>query len=234
MFTSTNKPIPTNTPTATLIPYQIFGRLFKEGFDSIGVSVNRNTGNLDSRNTHFDIRIPEECKQNPGDCPVYSPADGTIWEILGFGDPKGSEGWSIGIRLSQKPKGIEEVLEQFDIDPENVSGYGIHVAHLIGVNEEMEPGDYIEKGALLGGGVSWEIDPEPKVAYVLYIWYDNKQIQVSPCSVENTGSFCGVCYQYDGYCPETNLNFPEGGIHWWDESSPFWDTHDITIYDYAN
>lgn len=221
-------PLPSTTPTPDT---QIHGRVFQEGFDSIGVSCNINTGNLNSQNTHFDIRVPEEFWHNSIDCPVYSPADGTIWEIASL-DEAGEK--VIRFYLSKKPKGIDRVLEQLEIDPKNVTRYGFHIGHLIRINESLKIGDNVEKGTLLSEGVCCEGWPEPGIAYVIYIWYDTKIIQISPCSVENTASFCGVCYQYEGYCHETDLNFPEGGIEWWDERDSFWDTHELSLHEYAN
>ena len=213
-------------PNPTPIPLTL-GRIFTDGYTPLGVSVNINTGNLNSRNTHFDIKVPKECWDTPTDCPIFSPASGTIWEIYGVGNPKGSEGYAIGFLLDAPPKGIERVLQELNIKPYSVTGYGTHVGHIIDLNPKLKPGDHIEKGDLLANGV---IDlPEPGIAQVLYIWYAGKQIQVSPCSVENEAPYCGVCYQYDDYCPETDMNFPNGGIQWWDENDPFWNTHVLSL-----
>lgn len=226
----THQPTKTPSPTWTSMPEptpQSFGRIFTDGYTPLGVSANINTGNLDSRNTHFDIRVPKECWETPTDCPIFSPASGTIREIYGVGDPKGSQGNVIGFRLDAPPKGIERVLREFGIDPKSVTGYGTHVGHIIDLNPQLKLGDHIEKGDLLANGVA-DI-PEPGIAQVLYIWYANQQIQVSPCSVDNESPDCGVCYQYNDYCPETNMNFPNGGIQWWDENDPFWDTHELSL-----
>jgi len=239
-ITETYTPSPTATlevtvastlvPSPTPVPYQILGRIFAEGNDSAGVSCNINTGSLDSKNTHYDVAIPRECRAKPNNCPVFSPVDGSVWEIYGLGNPKGSGGgYVISINLSQPPEGIENVLTQLNINPTTVYGYSIHLGHLVGINTDLEAGTTIAKGMLLADGVYNTNMPEPKVAYVLYIKYYNALVQVSPCSVVNISSgFCGICFQYDGPCPETDMNFPVGGIEWWYENDPFWDTHKLS------
>lgn len=214
-------------PSPTSIQYQILGRIFPEGYDSAGVSANRNTGNPDSRNTHFDVAVPRKCRENSNNCPVISPVNGVVWEIYAIGNPKGSEGYVISINLSQPPEGVEKVVEQLGLDLRKTYEYSIHLGHLVGLNPDLKIGAPVKKGMLIADGV--KKDPEPGVAYVLYINIkSNHWLQVSPCSVVNTSSFCGVCYQYRGDCPETNLNYPNGGIQWWNEEDPFWQTHKLS------
>ena len=232
-------PIPTSSPTLTPAPTvttlpsppptpvtQILGRVYKEGWDSLGMSANINTGNPDSRDTHVDAIIPIEYRNNLTNCPIYSPVDGIVWEIYSVGNPKGSGGQVISIHLSDPPLGIEEALQNLNINPKNVTRYSIHIAHIIGLEPELKAGVQVKKGMLLAKGVDEE--PEPKISYILYIWIGNRLLQINPCSVTNTISFCGVCYQYNGDCPETLENYPDGGIGWWDESDPFWDTHELS------
>ncbi len=220
--TSTLTPTATITPSQTPAP-QTLSNIFPAEYQSLGVSANRNTGSQDSQNTHYDVIVPSEYFINPSNCNVISPVNGKVREIYKIGNPKGSAGSVIAIDLSLPPQGIEQVLKEFSINPVSVNGYSVHLGHLESLNPDIQVGLSVDKGTLLANGVNH--DPEPKVAYVLYIWYRNGMIQVSPCSVANEASFCGVCYQYDGYCPETNMNFPDGGIQWWDEGDPFWDTH---------
>jgi hypothetical protein len=227
--TATLIPTSTSTLTPTIIPSltptpQTLGPVFPAKYQSLGVSANRNTGSQDSQNTHYDVIVPPEYFNNPSSCNVISPVNGKVREIYQIGNPRGSAGSVIAIDLSLPPQGIEQVLTEFNINPTRVNGYSVHLGHLENLNPEIQVGVSVEKGTLLANSVNH--DPEPKVAYVLYIWYgNNKMIQVSPCSVANYASFCGVCYQYDGFCPETNMNFPDGGIQWWNEGDPFWDTH---------
>ena len=235
----TNTPQPTVTPQPTITPtqkpsptpitYQTLGSIFPEGFDSAGVSANINTGSHNSENTHYDVAIPKECRGNSNNCPIISPVNGTVWEIYGLGDPRGSSGYVISINLSQPPEGIDKVLDQLNINPNSVNGYSIHLGHLVGINPDLKIiGAIVKKGMLLADGVNNVNEPEPKVAYVLYI-KSSPWLQVSPCSVSNTASFCGVCYQYSEDCPETNINYPNGGIEWWNENDSFWETHKLSL-----
>ena len=83
--TATTEPTLANTPlpppTSTPEPLQILGRIFQDGYDSLGVSCNINTGSQDSQNTHFDVRVPLEFNNNPSSCSVISPVKGIIKEI---------------------------------------------------------------------------------------------------------------------------------------------------------
>jgi hypothetical protein len=218
-------PTVTNTSTPTPTPHTL-GPIYPVEYQSMGVSANIYTGNEDSRKTHYDVIVPPEFFPDPSNCKVISPVYGRVWEIYQVGNPPGSAGSVIGIDLSLPPKGIEKVLSEFNIDPATVNRYSVHLGHLEKINPIIQVGMSVDQNTLLASGVNH--DPEPKVAYVLYIWFgDGQMIQVSPCSVTNNASFCGVCYQYKGACPETNMNFPNGGFNWWDEADPFWQTHPI-------
>jgi hypothetical protein len=198
--TPTNTQTPTFTPTATFtptqteIPYQILGRIFPEGYESLGVWANINTGAEDSSDTHFDVGLPNN--HVVGKDQIISPASGTIVEVYSIEEPWGYGGEVLTIEPDPPLAGIDELMVRHDIDPSLVDKVWFHLGHII----PLKTSGWVDAGEPIGTVVDNPgIDG---VAYVIRVIFISGERQYSPCDLPNKSSFCGICYPGTPYnCP---------------------------------
>ena len=198
--TPTNTPQPTNTPeptktseptappsiepSPTILPYQMLGRIFPEGYDSVGVWANQNTGAEDSRNTHFDVALPKNYLA--GKDVVISPASGKILEVYSVGD-NGEGGQVITIEPNPPLEGIKQLAIDKGLDPLKIQKVYFHIGHIVAYKTE----GFVEKGEIIGS--PFDIPGTDKIAYVIRIIMGSNERQYSPCDLPNITEFCGKC-----------------------------------------
>jgi hypothetical protein len=171
-------------PTQTPILFQVLGRIFPDGSDSVGVWANQNSGALDSRNTHFDVALPLEFSSLQNF--VLAPASGRIVEVYSVGD-NGEGGQVVTIQPDPPLEGIDELALKNGIEPSSIVKVYFHIGHITALKTTGR----VEKGEPIG--TPFDIPGIDKIAYVIRVIMDTSERQFSPCDLPNTAEFCGVC-----------------------------------------
>jgi len=184
--TFTLKSTSTNTlqPSSTPLLFQTLGRIFPEGYDSVGVWANQNSGAIDSRNTHFDVALPAQYLS--GQDIVLSPAAGKIIEVYSVGE-NGEGGQVVTIQPYPPLDGIKELALANGLDPDKIIKIFFHLGHITVFKTE----GFIEKGEPIG--TPYNISGVDKIAYIIRVIFEDCERQFSPCDLPNTAEFCGVC-----------------------------------------
>lgn len=204
--TPTNTPEPTATATPTPPPPQVLGRVFPEQFHGQGVWTNADGGGPNDPDSgwiilggdgviHFDVSIPTNGFSR-GD-PVISPSRGEVLAIYEF-DTDSSVNISIeggvagieGIFAEEEIQWLSKGTHPFNYTPDDIAAVWFHLAHLlpwVTVGQRVEVGDPV-------GEIQFDNFFGPILSYVLIVEFnDGSRYQFSPCLVENTAEFCGVC-----------------------------------------
>lgn len=188
-------PAPSPSPTPTSVP-QTLGRIFPEGYDSLGVWSNTPSDRTDCGCLHFDIGLPAGFVS--GQDPVLSPARGRIVKVYSVDSDRGSEGQVITIEPDPPLAGVEQIVSSAGFDSSSVERIEFHLAHVTPWRTE----GWVEAGEAVGSPFDAWFNPDV-IGYVIIVRFRNAwQEQFSPCTLPNTASFCGKCYPGTPYnCP---------------------------------
>lgn len=172
----------TMQPTAT-IEYQVPGEPFPNECTGQAVWAHEvdNEGYF-----HFDVGAPK-C---PGfeKIPVLSPIDGTIIEVLDFGN----WGKAFSIKTDLPIAEIDNFLISEGRNPKNVLFITFQYGH---IDTDLIKGNKVKKGDVIGSLTDLKSNGHGtlKLAYVIRIPGSGKEYQYSPCEIFPGLSFCGKC-----------------------------------------
>jgi hypothetical protein len=196
--TATSLPIPTVTvaptntprPTPTAV-YQQLGEIYSSEYNQkpIGIVSALSIGIADSQKTHFDIGIPDDMDISTD--PVISPITGKIVELL-FLNSDGTcqpGGCALSISPDFQIIGTENIYTKYGI---KVSTITPHLGHLM--NLSIKLGDHVIQGQPLGYVADLRQLPIGWINRISWVILANSPNQFSPCDINPSLSFCGLCY----------------------------------------